>query len=200
MQTVRFVPGQPVRLQTTPGDDLTVMLAPGERVADITISNHAVYQVTMAEARDSFRIHTSMTLFEGAPPSEGKITIGTERGTYEFQLSLSSHVETPYLLRFIYDRTEQKRARDKGLQYRLSGNKALKPSSIRDDGAKTYIQWSPEQAIPAVFALNRLNREEMVDGYMRAGVFTIDRVHDHLVFRIDKAKTEARRSVQETGK
>ena len=67
------------------------------------------------------------------------------------------------------------------------------PSSIRDDGEKTYVEWNADQAIPAVLAIDRLGREEMINAYMRGSVFTIDRVYDHLVFRLDKVYAEARR-------
>jgi type IV secretion system protein VirB9 len=76
-------------------------------------------------------------------------------------------------------------------QYNVRGNRELRPSAITDDGSKTYIEWRPDQAIPAVFALDRLKREEMVNGYMRDDVFTIDRVYDRLVFRIDRATATA---------
>ena len=33
----------------------------------------------------------------------------------------------------------------------------------------------------------------MVDGYVRGGVFTIDRIYRTLIFRIDKEKAKARR-------
>jgi type IV secretion system protein VirB9 len=77
--------------------------------------------------------------------------------------------------------------------YRLSGEKSLRPVRIRDDGVHMYLEWSEEQALPAVFALNAVGEEEMVDGYMRAGVFTIDRVHGSLVFRIGKKRALAKR-------
>lgn len=75
--------------------------------------------------------------------------------------------------------------------YKLSGERSLRPARIGDDGIHMYIEWSEEQALPAVFALNALGEEEMVDGYMRQGVFTIDRVHDRLVFRIGKKHAKA---------
>lgn len=77
--------------------------------------------------------------------------------------------------------------------YRLSGEKSLRPARIGDDGAHMYLEWDEEQALPAVFALNALGEEEMVDGYMRSGIFTIDRVHRDLVFRIGKKRAQARR-------
>ena len=79
------------------------------------------------------------------------------------------------------------------LQYRVTGEKALRPESIRDDGVHTYLIWHPDQALPAVFAINASGDEEIVDGYMRDGVFTIDRVYAKLVFRIDRKTAKAER-------
>lgn len=75
--------------------------------------------------------------------------------------------------------------------YKLSGEKSLRPVRIGDDGTHMYLEWSEEQALPAVFALNALGEEEMVDGYMRQGIFTIDRVHQSLVFIIGKKRAKA---------
>ena len=83
--------------------------------------------------------------------------------------------------------------------YRLSGEKSLRPSRIGDDGIHTYIEWTENQALPAVFAVNALGEEEMVDGYMRQDIFTIDRVHERLVFRIGKKLAKAERAVQRVG-
>jgi type IV secretion system protein VirB9 len=79
--------------------------------------------------------------------------------------------------------------------YRLSGARELRPQEISDDGVHTYLRWSAEQELPAVFALNARSEEEMVDGYMRDDVFTIDRINARLVFRIDKRVARAERKV-----
>jgi type IV secretory pathway VirB9-like protein len=78
-------------------------------------------------------------------------------------------------------------------RYRVSGERALRPEQISDDGDKTYLIWAAEQALPAVFAINAVGGEEIVDGYMRDGVFTIDRVYARLVFRIDRKVAKADR-------
>lgn len=83
--------------------------------------------------------------------------------------------------------------------YKLSGEKSLRPSRIGDDGVHTYIEWSEDQALPAVFAVNALGEEEMVDGYMRQDIFTIDRVHQRLVFRIGKKLAKAERVIRPGG-
>ena len=76
--------------------------------------------------------------------------------------------------------------------YRLSGDKALRPSRITDDGTHMYLEWAAEQDLPAVFSVTTLG-EGMVEGYMRGGVFIIDRVYSQLVFRIDKKWAKAQR-------
>lgn len=83
--------------------------------------------------------------------------------------------------------------------YKLSGEKSLRPSRIGDNGVHTYIEWSEDQALPAVFAVNALGEEEMVDGYMRQDIFTIDRVHQRLVFRIGKKLAKAERVIDQGG-
>lgn len=79
-------------------------------------------------------------------------------------------------------------------RYKLSGERSLRPARVSDDGTHMYLEWAEDQALPAVFAVNTQGNEEMVDGYMRQGVFTIDRVHNHLVFRIDKKSARADRT------
>lgn len=81
----------------------------------------------------------------------------------------------------------------KETRYRLSGEKSLWPEQMSDDGEKTYLVWHSDQALPAVFAVNASGDEEIVDGYMRGAVFTIDRVYDRLVFRIDRKAAKATR-------
>lgn len=73
------------------------------------------------------------------------------------------------------------------------GNAGLLPVTIRDDGQKIYLTWSKGQPMPAVFIVNKRGREEMVNGFMRGSDFVIDDVVDHLVFRLDDGRAEAKR-------
>lgn len=204
VQTVRFMESQPVRLITSPGNDVAVLLAGDELVTNVNLSNHAAYQVTTAGGRGSFTLHTSMALAQGMVVENATMQIATDKRVYDFTLSSTPSEIAPVILRFTYGSTQRKSdataASDEPLQYRLSGNRELLPTSIHDDGAKTYMQWAPDKAMPAVFALDRLGREEMVDGYMRSGSFTIDRVHERLVFRVDDIKAEARRRIEKASK
>ncbi|MFD1105169.1 TrbG/VirB9 family P-type conjugative transfer protein [Sphingobium olei] len=95
-----------------------------------------------------------------------------------------------------WDEPAPAQLRDVVGRYQMKGDMALRPTALSDDGEKTYIEWRPDQPLPAVFAIDARGREEMVDGYMRGSIFTIDRIYSRLRFRIDKAEVTVRRMAQ----
>ena len=194
---VHHEPGQKIGLRATPGADLAVLLPRGERIETVTLGDTVAWHASVSEAQDG------LTLFAAYPVSDTSLSVGTNASSYQFTLTAAFGASVPYLVRvenggstvsgkFSPQIWTPPVVVQPGL-YKLSGNKELRPSVIRDDGAKMYIEWSGPQAIPAVFSLNNLGREEMVNGYMRGGAFTIDRIYDRLIFRIDKAEATARR-------
>ena len=83
--------------------------------------------------------------------------------------------------------------------YQVRGADALKPASVRDDGEKTYIRFSPDQLLPAIFAISPTGDETLTNGYMRGEDFVLDQVWEELVFRIDRKKATAKRNEQPDG-
>jgi type IV secretion system protein VirB9 len=81
-------------------------------------------------------------------------------------------------------------------RYKLSGDKALRPAAIDDDGVHTYIAWGPDQTLPAIFAIDDKGNETLVNGMTRDGRFVIDAVANKLVFRIDRQTATAVRVPQ----
>lgn len=77
--------------------------------------------------------------------------------------------------------------------YKVSGDRSLRPIGLSDDGTRTYIRWADSQNLPAVFGMNEQGEEETVDGYMREGVMTIDRVYPRIIFRMAGHKAQAKR-------
>ena len=197
IQILHFVSGQFIRLQVPRHAMLGILFMPGETVRNATLRDTGSYKVIVTGTADALFVEAL-----GAAPSVLSVT--TDKRSYDFELNSSSQANIPYLVRFAADMPPPSAppspatAQAPG-QYKLSGNRELRPSGMRDDGMRTYIQWSAEQAIPAVFAVDGLGREEMVNGYMREGIFTIDRVHADLVFRIDKAMARARRVAAKAG-
>jgi type IV secretion system protein VirB9 len=200
IQTADWRPGEPVVLTALPQTALTVMLEPGETIERATLGGSPVWEVAVSAEADSFQI----TPLLGAEPAN--LTVQTDRRAYSFLLETGVSLQSAYVVRLRFaggsavppPQSEQGPTDLTGLDwsYRLRGDRSVRPASIRDNGAKTVIEYAPGQALPAVFAIGPTGAEEVVDGYMRDGLFVIDRVHEELVFRIDKAKATARRSAR----
>ena len=197
LQTVAYDPARPVRLVAFADATLTVMLLPGERIERIVLSDPAAFDVRVTGPGDGLNI--------AALRSDGAATllVDTPLRRYEFDLATGDGLAAAYLVRFVDPRGPARPAVETAQgpitgEYRLSGERALMPSRIGDDGRRTYLEWTEYQSLPAVFGIGTNGEEEVVDGYMRAGVFTIDRVYRELVFRIDRKRAKARR-VTEVG-
>jgi type IV secretion system protein VirB9 len=196
LQTVSPAPGVPVRLVAFPNAPLTVVFRPGEQVGRVLVSDSGAFDVAVVGANDTVTISPKR-----ADASAG-ISVVTGRQVYPFEVETGSGLMAAYLVRVVDPGPPAVASPTIALgpdlsamtgAYRLRGDSALRPTEIADDGAKTYIRWGEYQAMPAVFGIGPTGNEEVVNGYMRGGLFTIDRVYGQLVFRIDKAKAEARR-------
>ena len=126
------------------------------------------------------------------------MTVITDAHVYTYDLEAADGPWAAYVIRTVYPGDKSGRptplAEAPGPpveRYRLTGSKALRPKAVADDGQRTYITFGADQSIPAVFALDGEGHEITVDGYMRGGVYTIDRVVGKLVFRVDARKAEA---------
>jgi len=197
IQTAEWRPGEPLVLTALPQTALTVMLEPGETIQRATLGGSSTWEVAISTEADSFQI----TPGPGAVPAS--LSVETDRRSYSFLLETGDGLQAAYLVRLQFGEgsavsqtpTGQSPLDLTGLEwtYRMRGDRSVRPASIRDNGAKTAIEYASGQALPAVFAIGPTGEEEVVDGYMRDGLFIIDRVHEELVFRIDKAKATARR-------
>ena len=192
LQTVAYDPARPVRLVAFVNSTLTVMLLPGDRIERLVLSDPAAFDIKVTGPADGLHI---------APlRADGVATLLVETGLrrYEFDLATGEGLAAAYLVRFLDPNgptrgTLLTAERPITGEYRLSGERALMPSKIGDDGERTYLEWAEYQSLPAVFGIGTNGEEEVVDGYMREGIFTIDRVYGELVFRIDRKRAKARR-------
>jgi type IV secretion system protein VirB9 len=202
VQTARWQPGTRIVLTSLPGTPLTVTLEPGDPITRVTLSDDRVWAVKVSSERDGFTILPE----RGAAAAE--LTVETTHRVHEFDLTIGSGLAAAYLVRIAYSGSDaapetadsQLEPGEQRWAYRLSGNRAVRPAEIFDDGARTWIGFALDQPLPAIFAIGASGEEEVVNGYMRRGRFVIDRVHEQLVFRIDRAKAVARRRGEETAK
>ncbi|HVR91899.1 MAG TPA: TrbG/VirB9 family P-type conjugative transfer protein [Novosphingobium sp.] len=191
--TVAYAAGSVVPLRTAAGNSLAIIFAPGERILGVEVGDPEAIEVALSGTTDSLVVRTLRA------PANPALTVRTNLRQYSFDVKVGPANEAAYTVRFTYGpetpttRPAPTTAGAMVGSYKLSGTLVLRPARISDDGVHTYLEWSEEQALPAVFALNSLGEEEMVDGYMRDGIFTIDRINPVLVFRIGKKTAKAER-------
>ena len=190
LQTVEYREGEVVQLELAPGYQMTVELAQDERIENVAVGNSSGWQVTPNRRGDRLFIKA---LQAGAPTN---MTVITSSRLYAIELVAlgGPSAEMPYVVRYTY--AEEEKADDAAVaeiapNYRLSGDRRLRPSAIGDDGTRTYIEWPREAPIPAVFAVDDKGRESLVNGAMRGELYVIDAVPRRLVFRIDDASAKA---------
>lgn len=196
LQTVAYDPSRPVRLVAFPDASLTVVLLPGEQIQRIAVSDPLAFEAHAIGANDSVSIRPLRA------DAAGTLLVDTAQRRYEFELATGNGLAAAYVVRFVGGdvaasappaRVQRAAPAEAAAAYRLSGERALMPTKIADDGTRTYLEWDAYQSLPAVFGIGYNGKEEVVDGYMRDGVFTIDRVYGELIFRIDDKRARARR-------
>lgn len=194
-QTIPYAPGGLFHVQTTPEASQTVLFAPGERVTSVIVSDPSTYLIGVTSSGDG------ITLKANGPSALAVVSVQTSQRAYQLELVPGRGAAAPSVVQFSYAPAARptvlppSNARQvSGFSWRISGSKVLRPSAVRDDGTRTFIEWDRGQAQPAVFAIGASGQEEIVEAYTRGGIVTIDRVYPELVFRIDKTSATATRT------
>ncbi|MDB5692760.1 MAG: type secretion protein, partial [Alphaproteobacteria bacterium] len=197
IQSIEYVTDQVFQLQGTPGYSITVELSADEQVENVAIGDSGAWQVTSNHRGD----HLFVKALQGGVSTN--MTVVTNVRLYNFELVPLSGAtgDMAYTVRFHYpsptdaagDGAEDAPSASGDGRYRLSGDKALRPSAISDDGRHTYVTWPRDRSLPAVYALNEGGEETLVNGMMRDDIFVIDSVSQKLVFRIDSQIARAER-------
>lgn len=196
IRTIDYRRDQVVRIDGTPGYQITIELAPDEQVENVAVGDSAAWQVTVNRTGN-------LLFLKPLQDSAGtNMTVVTNARFYAFDLSTGgAEGASPYGLRFRYPPQEALLTGPGQLglkppevgEYRLRGAKELRPARMSDDGNKTYIDWPSDAALPAVFTVDRRGRETLANGNMRNGLYVIDSVEERLVFRLDNMTMRADR-------
>jgi len=194
IETLEWRTGAELPLRTTAGGNLMMVFGPGEAIQSVVVGDPSAVEVSVAPQADSLTVHTLRA------PRDTSITVRTQLRDYRFKVTMGPPNNVAYAVRFAFEGGAPAAPepvlppRSATQDYVLKGEASLRPSRVTDDGAKTYIEWPDDQALPAVFALNVQGEEETVDSYMRQGVMVIDQTYPRLVFRIGKRSALASRS------
>lgn len=198
IQSVQWAAGETIVLTALPDTTLTVMLEPNESIQRAILSGSRSWNVEVAAETNGLQVTPQF----GAATATLKVE--TDLRSYDFALETGQGLMAAYVVRLVYEKTIDEVQEETptmimnlAWDYRVRGDREVRPVSVRDNGEKTVIEYAPGQPLPAVFAIGASGDEEVVDGYMRGGLFVIDRVHQELVFRIDREKATARRNRRE---
>lgn len=198
IQSAIWNEGESVVVTALPESTVTVILEPSEKIERATLSGSRAWDVSVPAERNSVQVTPQ------AGALAANLSVETDARSYEFVLEVDQGLMGAYVVQLQYgpsilDDPSLSDAPIENLSwgYRLRGDREVRPQSVRDNGEKTIITYTADQALPAVFAVGPTGDEEVVDGYMRGDAFIIDRVHRELVFRINKDKATARRNKRE---
>lgn len=199
-QAIGYLVGERFSLPTADQIVQTVLFESGERIESVKVSDPGAYAISILDSGEALTVQPKVL------SATTMLSVRTTRHSYEFDLAPAQDQEVPLVVRVSASTSDAgadqhlgQAARDQGA-YRMSGDTSVRPSSISDDGVRTFIAFGEDQAIPAVFAIGPSGKEEMVDGYIRGGVYTLDRVYNDLVFRIDEDAAKARRVIKRDGR
>lgn len=193
VQSIEYNADQVVRLQGAPGYQITVELGADEHIETISVGDSGAWQITANRRGD----HIFVKPVVGGVSTN--MTVVTDVRVYAFDLAPlpGPQPDMAYTVRFKFPGTgaptETAAATAERGRYRLSGDRAIRPSGIDDDGAKTYIEWPEKASLPAVYTVDAKGNEALLNGNMRDGVYVIDSVVDKLVFRLDRQTARANR-------
>ena len=194
LQTVLYKADEVVELTVVPGFQLMVAFGQGERIETIAIGDTSSWTVTANKRSDLIFIKTSTT------GNNTNMTVVTDARAYVFALSRGPEFENmpTYAVRFVYpeaadDGPATLQAEAEAYRFRITGPRDIRPDKIVQQGDRTFIEWSPEATLPAVFVIEEDGSETLVNGEMQGNTFTILGAPRKLVFRLDGQRAFAER-------
>ena len=194
--TFRWIPGHEVPLAADMREGVQLAFEKGETISRVRVDDDSAFRIEVGPAREM------LTALPVSMQSVVRLDVFTDRRFYRFRLGVSSGAQAvtsasldaselsgPHVM-------EGPPGGSQIWNYEIRGDRQVRPAHIHDDGARTVIRYTEEQALPAVFAIGPTGREEVVNAHMREEGFVIDRVHAELVFRIDDRRATARRKFE----
>ena len=195
VRTVEYDPAQIIRLSVAAGLQTLVELAPGESIQTIGVGDSAAWQVSAGKRGDFFFIKNVNA------NALTNMSVVTAARVYNFELMpLAGYGEiSPYHIRVVYPAQIQSTALvdvEPSFEYRLSGAKTIRPSSVYQDGARTILEWPEDAALPGIFMIEN-GTESLVNGEMQNSRFVIAGTPAKLIFRLDRITAYATRQAIE---
>ncbi|MDQ3144739.1 MAG: TrbG/VirB9 family P-type conjugative transfer protein [Pseudomonadota bacterium] len=186
IQTILYEPDEVVRLRGALGWQIMLEFAPDERIENVSIGDALAWQVTPNKrARNLFL----KPLIKNAATN---MTVVTDRRRYSFSLETADRMrDTPWVVRFEYpqevflvaEAPPPPPSPPLNFSYAVTGDPSVAPSRVWDDGIMTYFEFSPEKAIPAIFAGGPGKDESLVNSMTRGRVMIVQQTSGRFTLR-----------------
>jgi type IV secretion system protein VirB9 len=203
VQDLRWQPGVVVSVTAMPGFEATIALSPEERIENIAIGNSALWQVT-----PNRRANLVFLKPASARAPVTNMTVVTDRRTYLFELHAAARGTPLYHVSFTYPPapTPVSAPPDKpaapeepvpsmprlNFAWKRTGDAALLPERVFDDGTSAYLSWPQGRDLPAVLASDG-KTEGPVNYAMRDGLIVVDGLPLRLILRVGNASATLER-------
>lgn len=186
LRIMPYEEGRVVALEGHLGYQMMIEFDPQERIENVSIGDSLAWQVTPNRAA------TLLFVKPVVAHAVTNMTVVTTRRRYAFELRARDTVapDDPrviYGLRFTYPdesaAAPAAAAPSFNFAYVTSGDAALTPRQVFDDGRYTYFEIAQGADVPAIFAMNNHGEEELTNSQMRGDIVVVDRVSDAFVLR-----------------
>lgn len=182
---VNYDPNKVVTVYANPFVSTTIELSKDEVVMADNITNGD-------SSSWNYQVYADRPNYLGIKPSrvgsDTSMTIVTNQHTYYFHLISTDQIPAMFAIKYDYPDAEIKEINAKhkfveqqkkanlssfrnpaqyNMNYTFSGDKNIMPIQVWDDGQVTYMQFSPNQPQPAIFAVEGEEGDEAVVNYRR---------------------------------
>ena len=197
-----------VRIDGRAGVQATVVFAEDEHIENVAIGDSNSWQVTPNKRANLLFVKPL------AARARTNMTVVTDRRRYVFDLVAAPAAPALYVLRFTYPGEPKGEARQQAatgaiteeeaqalaarpvpapadpatlnFAWTAKGERGLIPARVYDDGASTFLAWTPGTPVPAFLVRNEKGDEGPVNFAVRGDVIVIDGVPGLIVLRSGK--------------
>jgi type IV secretion system protein VirB9 len=195
-----YRPSEVVELHGRGDTQSTIAFAPDERIENVAVGDSAGWEVTPNKRADLLFLKPTKA---GARTN---MTVVTDQRTYLFDLVAAPRAAPVYMLRFTYPApppqpilatattpvvvvpptSSQPDPASLNFDWAQSGDKALLPSRLFDDGHSIFLAWPKDVPLPAILTSEAKGSEGPVNYSTRGDYVVVDGVPAQIVLRAGK--------------
>jgi|JI10StandDraft_1071094.scaffolds.fasta_scaffold64584_4 type IV secretion system protein VirB9 len=199
VKTLTYRDNDVFELQGHYGFTTLIEFSPKERIETASIGDSEAWQVHPSDQRGNVLFIKPLE-----PNADTNMTVLTDKRIYAFEMTAgmansSRSDDLAFRVRFIYPDEESTSAKarkpekydplqgqntsDWNFDYAYSGDKELRPIRAFDDGTFTYLEFSKQDTMPAVFSVDSKGKESLVNFNVQGTYLIIERVGKQFTLR-----------------